>query len=186
MLRLTASWDDGCASDYDVAELMSKYAIPAVFYWPVEWHSLAFDSGYLPLSYQDAKSIAGQFDIGAHTITHRRLTALAPAEARYEIAASKSLLEDIFGLTVAKFAPPRGYTNPDLTKFTLGHYKSQRLTKGPALVHVHPNSGVNDKRPWVEVLAEKDGDVEIWGHSWELDKYGLWEELEEVLSDLSS
>lgn len=167
---------------------MAKYRIPAVFYWPVEHHSLAYSKGYQPLRREAAQAIADVFEVGSHTITHRHLTDLPLDEAEYEIVASREMLSEQFGWEVIKFCPPRGYTNDELTKITLKNYMSQRLTKGPGLIHVHPESGANGKKPWRQKLDEElaKGDVEIWGHSWELDKYDLWGELDEVLRGLSS
>ncbi len=163
---------------------MRKYEIPTVFYWPVEWHSLAYDKGYIPLSYTEALKISDDFEVGSHTITHRHLTDMSITEAKEEIADSRYILEDIFDTRITKFCPPRGYSSPQLHKVIGQYYEHYRLTKGSKLVHVHPNSGANGNRPWQEVLAEKDGDVEIWGHSWELDKFMLWAELEDALANL--
>lgn len=176
------SVDDGCASDVRVADLAQKYEIETVFYWPVEWHSLAYSKGYQPINYGDAHQIAQQFSIGSHTITHPHLTKIDEEEAIYEIVASKTLLQQMFGVKVKRFAPPRGYTNERLTDITKEFYISQRLTKGVGLVHVHPDSGANNNKPWRDCI-NKDT-TEIWCHSWELDKYNLWDELEEFLSDL--
>lgn len=183
-MRIILSIDDGCLSDLRVAELAEKYDIKLVFYWPVEWHSLAYEKGYTPLSQNDAKAISKKHEIGSHTITHRHLTQIPMHEAKYEIKESKRMLEDMFGVRIKKFAPPRGYTNPLLTKFTQRFYEKQRLTKGDGLVHIHPDSGANSNTPWQE--AAKKGFVELWCHSWELDKYDLWEELEGFLSEHSS
>lgn len=178
-MKITLSVDDGCASDVRVADLASKYEMDCVFYWPVEWHSLAYDHGYEPLSYIDALTIASQFEIGSHTVTHRHLTKLNDDEALEEIAGSKNILQSIFSQEISKFCPPRGYTNDRLTAATLEIYKSQRLTKGENLVHVHPDSGANNNKRWQDCVTEKT--TELWFHSWELDKYNLWQELEEWL-----
>lgn len=180
MPKIRLSVDDGCASDVRVAELARKYGIETVFYWPVEWHSLAYDNGYEPLTYQEARSIAKNHEIGSHTVTHRHLTKIHPLEAGYEIIESKFMLYRLFQKEVTKFAPPRGYTNEELTKITLNVYKSQRLTRGKELVHIHPNSGANGNKPWREAIT--DDTTEIWGHSHEFDRFGLWEELEDYLS----
>lgn len=174
------SCDDGCASDTRLADLCDKYEIQAVFYWPVEWHSMAYDHGYEPLTYDEALAISRRYEIGSHTITHRHLTKLEQEEAIYEIFASKIMLGRMFKKDINKFCPPRGYTNEMLTRFTLSVYDSQRLTRGPGLVHVHPDSGANDNKRWVECIDENT--TELWCHSWELDKYDMWDELEEVLS----
>jgi peptidoglycan/xylan/chitin deacetylase (PgdA/CDA1 family) len=54
---------------------------------------------------------AGHF-IGAHTCTHPRLTRIPLAEAREEIRASRSRLEDLFGVPVCDFCYPYGDQNP--------------------------------------------------------------------------
>lgn len=191
MSKIRLSCDDGGASDVRVAELAKKYGIETVFYWPVEWHSLAYENGYRPLTLEQAWGISEHFEIGSHTITHRHLTKIPKEEAEYEIRYSWHFLNELFG-DIHKFAPPRGYTNEELTEYTMQVYNSQRLTRGPGLVHIHPNSGANDNMPWEVAAIQKRGpsppfnDIEVWCHSWELDKYNLWDELEEFLRENSS
>lgn len=182
MGKLKLSVDDGCASDLRLAEMMDKYGIKGVFYLPVEWHSLAHQKGYEPLSYDDALKIWEHFQIGSHTITHRHLTDLPIEEAKYEVRESREMLNQLFNHDIQNFAPPRGYTNDELTEYTLSIYKNQRLTRGPGLVHIHPDSGANDNKPWQTCVNEST--EELWCHSWELDKYNLWEELDDFLSQL--
>lgn len=177
------SIDDGCASDIRVADLAKKYEIECIFYWPVEWRSLAYDNGYIPLNILEAYTIAKDFEIGSHTVTHRHLTRISQREAEIEIADSKFMLEALFNKKITKFCPPRGYTNGNLTEYTLEFYDRQRLTKGEKLVHIHPDSGANGNRHWRDCI--NDETQEIWGHSWEIDKYDLWDELEEFLNEMS-
>lgn len=185
------SVDDGCASDVRVADLAQKYEIETIFYWPVEWHSLGLTKGYTPLNYGDAYQIAQRHEIGSHTITHPHLTDLPTQEAIYEIIASKTMLQQLFNVEVKKFCYPRGYANEQLNKIVLDHYESYRLTKGPNLVHIHPDSGANDNIPWTVAAIQKRrpsppfNDIELWCHSWELDKFNLWDELEEFLREYS-
>ena len=177
------SVDDGCLSDVRLAELCQKYEIPCTFYLPVEMRSLAYDNNYLPLTHYDAQQIADNFEIGSHTLTHRHLTKIPFNEALLEIVDSKKILQHIYNVNIKKFAPPRGYTSEELTKITLIEYDSQRLTKGidsegNKLVHVHPKSGANDEKPWRECLTV---DTHLWMHSYDLDRFNLWKELEEFL-----
>ena len=176
------SVDDGCASDVRVADLAKKYEVETIFYLPVEWHSLAYDNGYEPLTYHEAYTLSKDFEIGSHTITHRHLTKLRDIDAMVEIAESRLMLNSLFHTKVTKFCPPRGYTNELLSEFTLQNYESQRLTRGEGLVHIHPNSGANGNKDWRE-YAKGIEVKELWCHSWELDKYNLWEQLEEYLSE---
>lgn len=178
------SVDDGCASDVRLADLAEKYEIEAIFYWPVEWHSLAYDNNYLPLDYEQAMQIASRHEIGSHTITHRHLTKIPFLEARKEIIGSQFMLKRMFNQSITKFASPRGYMNDELTQFAGNFYTSQRLTKGRGLIHIHPDSGANDNKPWLDCVTDET--TELWCHSWELDKYNLWDELEAFLSGRSS
>lgn len=186
---ITLSCDDGAASDVRLSDLASKYEISTTFYWPVEWHSLAYDKGYLPLDYEQATRISLQHEIGSHTITHRHLTKINEIDAYKEILGSQFMLKKMFKQPIRKFAPPRGYTNPELTDFTMQFYDSQRLTKGVGLVHIHPDSGANNNIPWTECAdynLDQGLDTELWCHSYDLDRYNLWDELERFLREHSS
>lgn len=175
------SCDDACQSDVRLAQLCSKYEIELIFYWPVEWFALAQANGYKPLNYVDALELARTHEIGSHGITHNRLTRIPEYDAAQEIVGSKFMLERMFKQNITKFAPSRGYTNPQLTELTMKYYQEQRLTVGKHLVHIHPKSGVNNDKPWRQAITEDT--TELWCHSWELDRYRLWEELEDFLRE---
>lgn len=188
MATIKLSVDDGCASDVRVAELVKKYDIECVFYWPVEWASLALTNDYAPLTFSDAQLIASEHEVGSHTVTHRLLTKIPIQEAVWEINESKARLSQMFNRDIVKFCPPRGYTNEALTDLTLKLYKSQRLTKGTNLVHIHPNSGANENQEWREWYRAKTSlydEVELWGHSHEWDKFDMWDQIEEFLRENS-
>lgn len=51
------------------------------------------------------------FEIGAHTLTHPRLSGIPISQAKNEIADSKKKLEDLFGIQVEHFAYPWGDYN---------------------------------------------------------------------------
>lgn len=187
--KLILSVDDGCASDMRVAEIARKYKLDCTFYLPVDWHTLAYANGYEPLTYPEANTIASEFEIGSHTITHRHLTKLSLPEAEKEIIESRYILMALFDQPIKKFCYPRGYTNPEITNivFNKASYSADRLTKGVdsegyKLVHVHPNSGANDNRKWQDVALEHEY-IHLWMHSHELDRFDMWNELEEFLYD---
>lgn len=187
MKKIRISVDDGCASDIRLSELCRKYDIELIIYLPVEWHSLAYENGYKPLTYPEAVSLSKRHEIGSHTITHRHLTRIDQEEAIFEIAESQAMLRNLFKTKITKFAPPRGYSNDELTEVTLKFYEEQRLTRGSHLIHIHPNSGANNNIPWEAAALRARGpsppfnDIELWCHSWELGKYNLWDDLEYYL-----
>jgi len=55
--------------------------------------------------------VGAGYEIGAHTVTHTRLTNLSPADARREIFDSKKALEDLTGQAVLHFCYPYGSSN---------------------------------------------------------------------------
>lgn len=181
--RIILSVDDAAASDLRVAHLAKKYDIVTIFYWPADMTSVARQNGFKPLTPQNANIIAKEFEIGSHTITHRHLTRIPEHEAKWEIAESKTMLEDLYDIKVTKFAPPRGYITEPLSEFAYTIYDKIRLTKGKDLVHIHPKSGANNNKDWKVSIT--DDTTELWCHSWELDKFNLWGELEKFLRERS-
>lgn len=188
-MTLESSWDDATPQDVRLAILLAKYGLPAVFYVPIE----------RKLDWGAVKGIAEHFEIGSHTITHPPdLKRLSHEEQQFEIKESKTLLEGALGKKVEKFCYPRGrYDDACVRLVKEAGYKEARTTlvlytevedvfRKHTTIHVHPNRDEYNNRPWFalakELLAkakEEDGYFHIWGHSAEIEKYGLWIELEE-------
>lgn len=178
------SVDDGCQSDMRLGDLARMHNLELVIYLPVMWKEYARQKGFKPLLVPQALDLVHEFELGSHTISHRLLTKIPLDEAKEEIFYSKIYLQQKFGRHIRKFAPPRGYITPELTKYALKHYDEIRLTRQPNLVHIHPNSGANGNKPWREAINENT--TELFCHSHELDKFNLWEELEAYLEDSHS
>ncbi len=87
------------------------------------------------------------------------------------------MLQEMFDIKINRFCPPRGYTSEFLTEITLKLYEYQRLTKGEGLVHLHPNSGANNNKNWID-YASTIQVKELWGHSNDFDKYHMWGDIE--------
>lgn len=75
-----------------------------------DWPNQAPDIPRLPLlSWSELAQLAATgFEVGAHSVTHRPLTKIPPAEAEREIVESKSMIENHLGQTVQAFAYPFG------------------------------------------------------------------------------
>ena len=52
---------------------------------------------------------SGLIDIGSHTIHHANLPTLSPEQQEEEIAHSKSIIEENYGITCKSFAYPFGF-----------------------------------------------------------------------------
>lgn len=102
---VTTSWDDGHKLDLRLAKLLRKYNMPATFYVSPRDHE--FTRGDL-LTDAQIVAIAKDFEIGAHTMTHPRLTEVSDDQARQEMRDSKTYLEKLLGKPVTTFCYPGG------------------------------------------------------------------------------
>jgi peptidoglycan/xylan/chitin deacetylase (PgdA/CDA1 family) len=86
LLGRTNEWDSG--QQFAIEPLMGRTQV-------MEWLSMGHE-------------------IGAHTLTHPRLSQIPLSRAREEIHSSKKKLEDLFGVPVRHFAYPYGDRNPEV------------------------------------------------------------------------
>ncbi len=85
--------------------MLREYGLKATFY--ISPDNNEFTPGELLTSHQ-IREVANQFEIGAHTLTHRSLPTISISEAEKEIVGSKTILEQITGKPVNSFCYPRG------------------------------------------------------------------------------
>lgn len=102
---VTTSWDDGHKLDMRLARLLKKYGLKATFYIAPEDREFVRGDR---LSDQEIKQLSKDFEIGAHTITHPRLTQVDHNSAKQEIIASKKYLEKVIRKPVHCFCYPGG------------------------------------------------------------------------------
>ena len=105
---VTTSWDDGHKCDIRLAGLLRKYGVRGTFYVCPETHEFPAPERLTP---DEIRTLAAEFEIGAHTMTHPHLSQLDAAAARDEIVRSKETLEAITGGPVPSFCYPYGDHN---------------------------------------------------------------------------
>jgi len=98
---VTTSWDDGTVQDLRLADLLSKYSVPATFY-------VAKCHPYGSLQESQIKELAQSFELGAHTLNHVALNSVSDALADNEIANSKIWIEQLSGRRCQVFCFPQG------------------------------------------------------------------------------
>jgi peptidoglycan/xylan/chitin deacetylase (PgdA/CDA1 family) len=102
---VTTSWDDGHVLDRRLASMLTGRGLAGTFYIAPENVEFAardlLDPGGL-------RELAACFEIGGHTLTHRRLTTLGLAEAGTELRAGKERLEQVIQRPVTSFCYPGG------------------------------------------------------------------------------
>lgn len=110
---VTTSWDDGNALDMRVAKLLKKYGIKGTFY--VAPQNSEFTIGDL-LTEEQIVELSKEFEIGAHTITHRILTDITLDEVKKEVEASKKYLEALLKKPIPSFCYPRGKYSKEISE----------------------------------------------------------------------
>ena len=197
---VTTSWDDGNELDVKLADLLAKYGIKGTFY-PSPKHRR------FSLTEENLKDLACFHEIGAHTMSHPHLTNVGTSTAEKEIIDSKIYLENLLSKEIKTFCYPYGEFNDDIKKIVRGagflgaRTVEDGIVKLPkdffefgTTLHVYPLSfwqklkflswSGRAKKMFEHCL--KNGNVyHIWGHSWEIEKYSLWQEIEDVLKYVS-
>lgn len=205
-MNILISVDDGCDSDFRLAKLLQKYDLNAVFFWPVDIQGLAIYKGWKPLTPIHEAFIAREFEVGSHTISHRYLTQIPFEEAVTEIVDSKKTLENKYDQNITKFCYPRGYATPKLAQVVKkAGYEYARTT---AIGHVgRPDDpymagtavhmgcpvrleyeGTNWFKYGLKMFHKaksKDKDFHAWCHSWEIDRYNEWENVEKFFKEIT-
>ena len=102
---VTTSWDDGHPLDLRLAELLSDYGVRGTFYFAPRSREREV------LELADLRRLAGQFEIGGHTLTHPDLRALDQRNLDDEVAGGKRAVEDAIGRPVEMFCYPKGRCN---------------------------------------------------------------------------
>ncbi len=105
-MLFTTSWDDGYALDLKVSDLLQKYHCTGTFYvCPKVQH------GERMLTTEEIQKIALHHDIGAHTLTHPKLTEISTEDMKNELRGSKEWVEQRSGKPCATFCYPKGLHN---------------------------------------------------------------------------
>lgn len=191
-MKIITSWDDGCKEDFKTAELLKKYKLHGIFFIPSRTY----------LSEQEIKQLAKDFEIGGHTVTHpldlKKLTLL---QQFIEMADNRVWLQELTGQEVNWFCYPRGRYNEQTiealkktgfkyarTTMVGNHVESENPYRIHTSVHAFPNRREYNQKSWFQYAKEQytmakeshNGYFHIWGHSWEVEQYSLWQELEEL------
>lgn len=119
--NIALTFDDGYEDFYTQAfPLLKKYNSKATLYVII---NRLDTKGYLTRSQVKELASSGLVEIGSHTFNHPDLRKLKSKDAKFEIEASKRILEQISGKPVLTFAYPFGYYEPEFfTTVSASHY----------------------------------------------------------------
>lgn len=187
-MEIRLSCDDGHVSDMKVAQIWDKYGLKGTFY------IAPYNKRVRLLSFRQIKQISEKHDIGGHTLNHALLTKMQKDDAFLEVYEGKKELESIIGKEITSFAPPKGWYNEETKQIVknAGFTEMRTMKQGvvnienydqfeiPISVHFHPEH----KYKFLQVFntaKDIDGYFHLTVHSWELDRFNLWEEYENTI-----
>lgn len=99
------TFDDGCGSDWtEAAPILRERGFGATFFVIAGFLGRR---GYMTPAQVRELAAAG-FEVGSHSLTHRMLTELSPAEVEDELAGSRARLEELAGAPVVHLSCPHG------------------------------------------------------------------------------
>lgn len=198
-LNLITSWDDGHVLDFEIAKLLKKYKLPGIFYIPLS------HPNHEVMDNNSIRELSKDFEIGAHGVGHRELTKIRLYDANKEILVSKKRLESIIEKNVSSFCYPRGRYNREIKQllFECGFKEARTVDvfniqdpidafETKPTIHIYPFRKEYEGKSWVglamkylDQAIEEGGYFHLWGHSWEVNKYELWDDLDKFLNYLS-
>ena len=194
---ITTSWDDGSIYDLKIAALLKKYGLHGIFYITLDYVG---KDGFL--TWDDIKKLDKDgFEIGSHTISHPMdLKKLYDEDLFVEIQNSKDMLETALGKNIKSFCYPRGRHNERVRQYVVdaGYLEARGTGKPgiieikdkfnlPGTIHIYQRKEYGDKsilefaKETIDKVIKEGGYCNIWGHGNELEKFSLWDILEEIL-----
>ena len=236
-MLFTTSWDDGYKKDLKIADLLSRHNITGTFY---VCPKIQFEEAMMTKN--EILILRRTHEIGAHTITHPKLTKIPIEQARKEIIESKKWVESCTGKPCEMFCYPYGDHNDDTARLVRDagfrgartvvplEFSSTDPFTMPTTLQIYPfpwrkrwkrpshyiNPLGHDLKYWKKLLTtypptprlRGEGSFSItayiswlnlakalfehalnthqpwfhlWGHSAELERYGMWGDLEKFL-----
>lgn len=121
--RIVLTFDDGSVTVFrNALPIMARAGFTSINYLVAGqiggWNEWDIVNGEVPDRLMDDVQVrewmAAGHEIGSHTMTHPRLSKIAPKQAREEIFASKKMLEDRFGVPIRHLCYPYGDLSPQV------------------------------------------------------------------------
>lgn len=164
--NIVLTFDDGYSDFYtQVWPILKKYNYKATVY--VIINKLGA-KGYLTRDQVREMAASGFVEIGSHTFNHPDLRSLKKKDAKFEIQASRKILEQISGQPVLTFAYPYGYYKDEFFGIALE-------TGYLAAVSVMPGVKQSEENIWLLRRlrpGERTGEVLIkWLNEWSKANY---------------
>lgn len=196
-MEIRFSIDDGHREDLRIAKILEKHGFQGIFYIAPYYGSPQIRS----LKIGQIREIAKHHEIGGHTLNHKTLTNMNKPDAQKEINEGRSVLQDLTGKPVSKFAYPRGWFNDKVKRWVkqCGFDEARTMKLGvtdirkydkfeiPATAQLRLREEYKEAGIVHSICAlfdearERDGYFNLVMHSWEIQRYDQWRELERII-----
>ena len=208
---LTFSFDDGVTQDIRFIDILNKYNLKCTFNINSELlgkeGSLIRNSrtvNHTKVNKCDVKSIYQGHEIAVHTLTHPDLTAIEDSEIIRQVEQDRLNLSDIAGYEVVGMAYPGGGVNnnehvANIFKDNTGVKYSRTIVSvhnfdlqdnlyrfNPSVWHCDMDKMFELADEFISLKTDVPQIFYIWGHTFELDAYNLWDRFEEFCQFVSN
>lgn len=188
---LTMSYDDGAKQDIRLSGIFDKYGIRATFHMNSNYDMYEGDGPKLNRS--QIADIARRHELSLHMHTHTFPTHIPLANVADEIIENKRALEPLAGYPLRGLSYPYGDFNAEVIALlkALGvEYSRTTVSTGKFdlpedFLAWHPTCHHNGVGAlWDEFIANRYSSAKpllfyMWGHSFEFDRDGNWDMIEE-------
>ncbi len=204
MKFFTLSFDDGTVQDRRFVKLLNNYGLKCTFNLNSGLFGTKHDithEGILvnhdEIDASEVKDLYAGHEIAAHTVTHPNLLNCSEAEVIHQVKDDAAALEALCGYEIVGMAYPGGpFFNDETIRIITENTKifyaravgshftlklPERLMAWYPSCQLHPKEYEGIERLTDELISYK-GDEDrlfyLWGHSFELDKFGNWDYFE--------
>lgn len=211
MKYLTLSFDDGTIQDRRFVPILNKYGLKATFNINSglfgQKHDIVQEGitiNHSEIEADEVKELYKGHEVSAHTLTHPWLPNCTDSEVIREVGDDAKNLEKLCGYKIVGLAYPGGPGyNDDIIKLikdntdiiyarsTGSHFTfdfPDNLMTWHPTCQLHPIEYKELEQltdEFVNYKGSEDKLFYLWGHSFEFDKFGIWDEAEKFLQKLS-
>jgi peptidoglycan-N-acetylglucosamine deacetylase len=162
---VTTSWDDGHKCDIRLARMLKEHGLKGTFYVAPQNQEFAKQD---LLSMPEVAEISKDFEIGAHSMTHRRLPTISEAESATEMTESKAVLEEVTGKEISVFCYPGGaYTKLHVQQVKDAGFRYARTVNRYTFAVVNPYEAGTSLHVY-----------DHWSDVWEIARFSKFRPLE--------
>jgi len=187
---LTFSYDDGRTQDRKLVDLFNRHRLKATFHL----NSGKFDEdGYV--KYEEVARLYAGHEVSAHTVTHPFLERIPRERLMMEVLDDRGALEELTGYPVRGMSYPYGAYTEEVAdaigslgiRYCRTVHSTGAFTVPQRPLTWHPTCHHKQMKEHGEAFLALDPPphyanlalLYVWGHSYEFDNDGNWNEIEE-------